>query len=102
MNEELFRERLIQLRMAKNVSEREMSLALGQSESYINKIENGKALPSMQIFFYICEYFAITPKTFFDDGVQDPVRLQALVEDLKGLDSQQLESLHTIVRGLKK
>ena len=23
----------------------------------INNIENGKALPSMTVFFYICEYF---------------------------------------------
>ena len=28
----------------------EMSLALGQNPSYINRIENGKALPSMQGF----------------------------------------------------
>ena len=31
-------------------SAREMSLALGQNPSYINRIENGKALPSMQGF----------------------------------------------------
>ena len=32
-------------------SAREMSLALGQNPSYINRIENGKALPSMQGLF---------------------------------------------------
>lgn len=58
---EWFPDRLAQLRNQKGVSSREMSLSLGQSESYINKIENGKALPSMGGFFLICQYFRIEP-----------------------------------------
>ena len=54
--EERFSKRLIQLRMQKGVSAREMSLSIGQNASYINNIETGKALPSMNGFFYICEY----------------------------------------------
>ena len=48
-------ERIAQLRLQKGVSARDMSLSLGQSESYINKIENRRTLPSMAGFFYICE-----------------------------------------------
>ena len=65
MFEEFFVERLTSLRNQKKVSAREMSLALGQNESYINRIENRLAFPSMQVFFYICEYFQITPQEFF-------------------------------------
>ena len=43
IDEEFFRDRLRTLRNEKQVSAREMSLALGQNESYINKIESGKA-----------------------------------------------------------
>lgn len=50
MYEEFFVERLSSLRNQKNVSAREMSLALGQNESYINRIENRLAFPSMQVF----------------------------------------------------
>ena len=53
--EELFAKRLEQLRLEKNVSAREMSLALGQNASYINRIESGKALPSLSLFFYTGE-----------------------------------------------
>ena len=35
-----FPKRLAELRQEKGVSARDMSLSLGQSESYINKIEN--------------------------------------------------------------
>ena len=42
MNEEYFRWRLAELRGQAGISARDLSLSLGQSESYINKIENGK------------------------------------------------------------
>ena len=60
-----FYQRLTELRTQKGVSARDMSLSLGQSESYINKIENKKALPSMSVFFYICDFLGIHPKDFF-------------------------------------
>lgn len=50
MFEDFFVDRLTSLRNQKNVSAREMSLALGQNESYINRIENRLAFPSMQVF----------------------------------------------------
>ena len=100
--EEYFRKRISQLRILKNVSARDMSLSLGQSESYINKIENGKAFPSMQVFFYICEYFNITPKEFFDDSLNNPSKIKSLIDDLNTLDENQLNNIHGIVKGLKK
>lgn len=47
-----------------------MSLSLGQSAAYINKIENRNSLPSLSGFFYICEYLKITSKEFFDEKIQ--------------------------------
>lgn len=41
-----------------------MILNLGQSRSYINNIENKKALPFMQMFIYICEFLGVEPKDF--------------------------------------
>ena len=46
MDEKDFALRLAQLREKKNVSAREMSLAIGQNAGYINNIESGKSLPS--------------------------------------------------------
>lgn len=55
MYEEDFPRRLVQLRGLKGVSARDMSLSIGQNPGYINTIENGKAFPTMQSFFYICD-----------------------------------------------
>ena len=78
MDEQLFADRLAELRLRKNVSAREMSLAIGQNPSYINRIENRLSYPSMQVFFYICEYLGITPKEFFDGGNTAPERRREL------------------------
>lgn len=102
MNEEFFRQRLSQLRSQKGVSARDMSLTLGQSESYINKIENGKAFPSMQIFFYICDYFGISPMEFFDESSSNPALLNTLISDLKTLPDSQISTIADIVKGLKR
>ena len=70
---EWFHNRVAELRIQKGVSARDMSLSLGQSESYINKIENKRTLPSMTGFIYICEYLGVTPKEFFDTNDQQPI-----------------------------
>ena len=98
--EEFLPQRLTQLRMQKNVSARDMSLSLGQANNYINSIENRKALPSMQSFFYICEYLGVTPQEFFDEGNACPVRLRELLDEAKRLDENALVHLLALMREL--
>lgn len=93
-------ERIAQLRLQKNVSARDMSLSLGQAANYINSIENRKALPSMQSFFYICEYLGVTPQEFFDEGNACPVRLRELMDEAKHLDDNALGHLLALIREL--
>ena len=69
---EWFYQRISELRIQKGVSARDMSLSLGQSESYINKIENKRTLPSMTGFFYNCDYLKITPHEFFNTDATAP------------------------------
>ena len=89
-------------RLQKNISARDMSLSLGQNNSYINQIENKKSLPSLQGLFYICEFLGVTPQQFFDDGNAYPAQLAALIEDLKKLDAESLEHIAAIVKELVK
>lgn len=99
-NEDFFVKRLTALRTEKGVSARDMSLSIGQSESYINKIENGKAFPSMQIFFYICDYFGITPQAFFNDEIKRPLAMTELTSGLNKLSKEQFEAISTLVKEL--
>jgi transcriptional regulator with XRE-family HTH domain len=74
MGKDAFSKRLTELRLAKNVSARDMSLSLGQSHGYINNIENGGNYPPMTIFFCICDYSGIMPGEFSVVENKDPVK----------------------------
>lgn len=100
MDEQFIQERIAQLRIKKGVSARDMSLSLGQSESYINTIENKKSLPSMTVFLYICEYFGVTPMEFFDEENKNPEKLKELIEDLKRMDDKALSHMAGLAKEL--
>ena len=97
---EWFCERLTALRIQKGVSARDMSLSLGQSESYINKIENRRTLPSFHGFLYICDYFGLTPQEFFNDHSAAQGRTRELLRELEKLTPQQTEHVLQIVRDI--
>lgn len=102
MEREEFCKRMTQLRMSKGVSARDMSLSIGQSPNYINGIEGGKNYPSMETFFYICDYFGITPKEFFDIDSTNPTKAAELMEIIKSLPNEQLDLLIAIGKAVKK
>ena len=100
MYEEDFPARLARLWAKKGVSSRDMSLSIGQNPGYISNIECGKALPSMSVFFFICEYLNVSPSDFFDTDNENPEKIQALMNDLKKLDEEQLDTITALVHGL--
>ncbi|MBQ7920783.1 MAG: helix-turn-helix transcriptional regulator [Lachnospiraceae bacterium] len=102
MYEEAFCKRLAQLRMLKGVSARDMSLSIGQNAGYINNIENGKALPSMANFFYICDYLEITPMDFFDFESSRPKEAATLYSSLNKLSDSQFNNIREIITDLVK
>lgn len=101
MEKEEFIKRLIELRMNKGVSARDMSLSIGQSPSYINNIECGKNLPSMTAFFFICEYLEMTPHEFFDTETKNPTKAQELFNIVKGFNNDKLDNLIALAKSIK-
>lgn len=102
MNEDFFPTRLNLLRTQRGISARDMSLSLGQNPGYINNIENKKALPSMTMFFYICDFLKVSPYDFFNDSLQDPTKYHEIVRDLKKLSPEQLCHIAALVNDLTK
>ena len=90
MNDTFIRNRITELRLKKGVSEYRMSTDMGHSKSYIQSITSGRSMPSLPEFLYMCEYFGITPREFFDDGLKNPALLQEAVDGLKTLSDDDL------------
>ena len=85
--------RITELRERKWISARDMSLSIGQNPGYVNNIETGRAMPSMTNFFYICEFFGIEPKEFFDYDTENPGELRDVMEKMKHLGDEELAAL---------
>lgn len=102
MYESFLPDRLAELRIQKGISARDMSLSLGQANNYINTIENKKSLPSMQSFFYICEFLDITPQEFFDAGNSNPTKLKEFIDEAKKLNDESFSNLLGIMKELNK
>ena len=102
MDEKDFAIRLARLREKKGVSARDMSLSIGQNPGYINNIETGKSKPSLDGFFFICEYLGVTPSEFFDISSPNPTKLDTVVKDMKKLNDRQLDLIAALVRDLAK
>lgn len=78
-----------------------MSLALGQNESYINKIETGQRSLPMESFLRICDYLQISPSTFFDDKIKNTnIETSSLIDAFRKLSPRQAESIFTIITDL--
>lgn len=94
--------RLAKLRTEMGLSAREMSLRMGQNPGYINNIESGKSTPSLSGIFYICEFLGITPSEFFDLDTENPIKINAILSDLKHLDSAQLDVIAALAKSMQQ
>lgn len=101
--EALFIRQLEKLRINKGVSQREMSLSLGQSAGYIAKLTSGHNLPRMITFFWICDYFNVHPKDFFNEEIiGNPALIDSIIKGLYKLSDEQLNYISALVKDLNK
>lgn len=101
IDEKFIGKQIARLRTVKNVSARDMSLSIGQNQNYINSIENGKMLPSMMGFLYICKFLEVEPKVFFDDNIKESSTFCKAMENFKNLKKEQLELLIKVAKEMK-
>ena len=102
MDEAFVRNRISELRLKKGVSEYRMSTDMGHSKGYIQSISSGRSLLSWPEFFYMCDYFGITPAQFFDEELENPELVQKAIEGLKTLGNSDLALILSYIERLKK
>ena len=100
MYHDFIAERIFQLRQKKGVSAREASLSLGCAPNYCNSLENRKALPSMENFLNLCDFFGITPQEFFDAEKDNPEKINKIVDHLMGKDDEVLDIILCLAKRL--
>lgn len=90
------------IRNNSNISARKLSLDMGQSSEYINQIENGHKMPSLEGLFNFCDYFGISMGEFFDESQTYPMEYKSIIETLNKLDKEQLEHVQKNIEYIAK
>ena len=101
MELEFIRHRITELRLKKGVSESRMSSDLGHNKNYIQHIVSGKSNPSVQELLYIIDYLGVSPCLFFDEGNQQPVLAQKIIDGLKDMSESDLLLLISFINRMR-
>ena len=88
VDESYIAKRITQLRMARNISEYQMSLELGHSKSYIQSITSGKSMPSTQELFNIADYFDMSLAEFLAEARSLSPTVQKAIDAIRELNEQ--------------
>lgn len=102
MDKMFIKERYAIIRNAHNISARKLSLELGQSTEYINQIENGKCLPSIEGLLNFCDYFNITIAEFFNEEFKYPIEYRTIIKELNKLDSMDINQVIELLKLINK
>lgn len=98
MEKSFIQERYAKIRIAHNISARKLSLELGQSTEYINQIENGKNMPSVEGLINFCNYFDISIGEFFEEKFNFPVEYSAIIAELNKMDSIAIKQVYELLK----
>ena len=97
---EFIRKRITELRLKKNVSERQMSVDLGMGENYIQGITSGNSLPSLKVLEKIAGYFELTLSEFFYENEKTAL-VQTAAQMMLDLDKEDMECVIMVIQRLK-
>lgn len=102
MDKSFIKERYAKIRLAHNISARKLSLELGQSTEYINQIENGKNMPSVEGLMNFCNYFNISMGEFFEEQFNFPVEYAAIIEELNKMDAITIKQIYELLKTINR
>lgn len=102
MDRKFVKERYAKIRLAHNISARKLRLELGQSREYINQIENGNALPSLEGLFNFCDFFKISLSEFFEEKLNFPVEYEQIIEELNKMDLFEIKLVYDMLKLINK
>lgn len=98
MDKEFIKERVATIRNSKNISARSLSLNLGMSSEYVNQVENGRLMPSLDFIMNFCDYFNISISEFFDENIRYPNQYKDLIKELNKLSQPELQQIVDLVK----
>ncbi len=98
MDKNYVKDRYAKIRLAHGISARRLSLELGQSTEYINQIENGKSMPSIEGLMNFCDYFGISVGEFFGEQFNFPIEYKNIINELNKMDLIEINQIYELLK----
>ena len=83
------------------ISDRQMSFAIGKGENYIRNVKAGEIMPHILVLYKICEYAGITMKDFFDPNFEAPTLVSKLTETARKLNEYDLQAILSVANAFE-
>lgn len=96
-------DRITQLRMQKNITEKKISRDIGKTSTYLSSMNKNKSMPSLRTLISICEYLDVSLSEFFDfTNNPYPIKINEIRNELLKFSNDELESLLQFLREVNK
>lgn len=102
MDKKFIAKRFAEIRSSRNISARRLSIELLQGSEYINQIENGRKMPSLEGLINFCNYFDISLAEFFDESNASPALNKDLIKQIEKLTVDERKALEGMVKAINK
>lgn len=102
MEKEFIKNRVYQIRNANKISARSLSLELGMSSEYINQLESGRLMPSLDFLINFCDYFNLSLSDFFDTEVKYTIETKQIINELNKLSKDEVTLVYNLIHTIGK
>lgn len=90
---QLVRDRIYKGCLDKNMSMRQLSLSIGKSADYVQKVVSGKIVPNLTVLNDICVELDFQMNELFDQTVDHPAKYHRLLAYIENLSEKQMDAL---------
>lgn len=95
-------QRMMAILEEKNLSERQASMDLGYSDSYMNKVKNGSIALTIDFLEEFCNELHVQPEEFFALSEATTPNQYMLLQETKELTNEDVQCLYALAKYLKK
>lgn len=87
-------DRITQLRMQKNITEKKISRDIGKTSTYLSSMNKNKSMPSLRTLISICDYLGVSLSEFFDFTDNPyPIKINEIRNELLKFNENELDTL---------
>ena len=93
-------QRMMAILEEKNLSERQVSMDLGYSDSYMNKVKNGSIALTIDFLEEFCNELNVRPEEFFALPEAGTPNQYLLLQEIKELPEEDIQCLYNLAKFL--